>query len=93
MLLRDYCPKSALQTKTTSISRPRFPVIDAHNHLSGMFGGDWDQRPVPVLLDLLDEAGVQVYVDLDGGWGEDVLQQHLDYFKKRPLTTLWSLVG
>ena len=82
MLLRDYCPKSALQTKTTLIDQPRYPVIDAHNHLSGMFGGGWDQRPVSKLVDVLDEAGVQVYVDLDGGWGEDVLQKHLDYFKK-----------
>jgi predicted TIM-barrel fold metal-dependent hydrolase len=82
MLLSDYRPKSALQTKTTRITKPRFPVIDAHNHLTGMFGGGWDQRPVSALLDLLDEAGVQVYVDLDGGWGEDILQQHLDYFKK-----------
>jgi len=82
MLLRDYRPKSAMQTKTTLIQKPRFPVIDAHNHLSGMFGGGWDQRPVPMLLDLLDQAGVQVYVDLDGGWGEDILQGHLDYFKK-----------
>jgi predicted TIM-barrel fold metal-dependent hydrolase len=82
MLLRDYCPKSALHTKTTLITKPRFPVIDAHNHLSGEFGGEWDQRPLPELLDLLDEAGVQVYVDLDGGWGEDVLQKHLNYFKK-----------
>ena len=82
MLLRDYCPKSALQTQTTLIDQPRYPVIDAHNHLSGMFGGGWDQRPVSKLVDVLDEAGVQVYVDLDGGWGEDVLQKHLDYFKK-----------
>lgn len=81
MLLSEYRPKSALQTKTTLITKPRFPVIDAHNHLSGTFGGGWDQRPLPMLLDRLDEAGVQVYVDLDGGWGEDVLQSHLDYFK------------
>jgi predicted TIM-barrel fold metal-dependent hydrolase len=82
MLLRDYCPKSALQTSTTRITEPRFPVIDAHNHLSGMFGGSWDQREVSALIDLLDQARVQVYVDLDGGWGEDILQQHLDHFKQ-----------
>ena len=81
MLLENYCPKSALQTKTTQVTKPRFPVIDAHNHLSGTFGGGWDQRPVQELLDLLDEAGVQTYVDLDGGWGEEILQKHLDYFK------------
>jgi predicted TIM-barrel fold metal-dependent hydrolase len=30
---------------------------------------------------VLDEAGVQVYVDLDGGWGEEILHQRLDKFK------------
>ena len=82
MILNDYRPKSALKTKTTLFKKPRFPVIDAHNHLSGMFGGDWDQRQVSALIDLLDEAGVQVYVDLDSGWGEEILQQHLEHFKK-----------
>jgi predicted TIM-barrel fold metal-dependent hydrolase len=35
------------------------------------------------LLDLLDEAGVTHYVDLDGGWGEDILNAHLDHFKAK----------
>lgn len=82
MDLREYRPKSALQTKTTLINTPRYPVVDAHNHLSGMFGGGWDQRPVPEVLERLDEAGVQVYVDLDGGWGEEILQRHLAHFKQ-----------
>ncbi len=82
MDLREYRPKSALHTKTTLVSVPRYPVVDAHNHLSGMFGGGWDQRPVSELLERLDESGVQVYVDLDGGWGEDVLQRHLAHFKQ-----------
>jgi predicted TIM-barrel fold metal-dependent hydrolase len=30
---------------------------------------------------VLDQAGVRVYVDLDGGWGESVLEAHLDHFK------------
>jgi predicted TIM-barrel fold metal-dependent hydrolase len=81
MLLTDFRPRPALVTKTTEILRPRFPVIDAHNHLGGPFGGDWDKRPANELLDVLDMAGVQRYVDLDGGWGEDILQAHLDHFK------------
>lgn len=81
MLLTDYRPWPVLTRKTTIVDKPRFPVIDAHNHLAEPFGGGWDKRPLPALLDLLDEAGVQVYVDLDGGWGEAMLQQHLNYFK------------
>ncbi len=62
--------------------KPRFPVIDAHNHLGQDFGGGWDQKPLSQLLDLLDQAGIQRYVDLDGGWGEDLLNAHLEHFKQ-----------
>ncbi len=81
MLLTEYKPRPALVTKTTIVEKPRFPVIDAHNHLGEEFGGGWDKRPVSELLPVLDEAGVRFLVDLDGGWGEDILQRHLDHFK------------
>lgn len=83
MLLADYCPKSQLVTQTTLVQKPRFSVIDAHNHLADPFGGGWDRKPLPELLALLDEAGVSVYVDLDGGWGEGILNAHLDHFKSK----------
>lgn len=82
MLLENYRPKSKLITKNTIVNQPRFPVIDAHNHLTGHYGG-WDQKPLNELLDRLDEAGVEMYVDLDGGWGEDMLNRHLEYFKSK----------
>lgn len=82
LALGDYRPQSQLVVKTTAVPKPRFPVIDAHNHLGEPFGGGWDKKPLPKLLDRLDEANVEVYVDLDGGWGEDILQRHLDHFKK-----------
>ena len=81
MQLLNFAPNSKLQIKKTVIHKPRFPIIDAHNHLGEVFGGGWDQKPLSQLLDQLDEAGVRHYVDLDGGWGEDILQQHLDHFK------------
>jgi predicted TIM-barrel fold metal-dependent hydrolase len=83
MLLADFRPKSQLVTKTTLVEKPRVPVIDAHNHLGEPFGGGWDKKPLPELLDLLNEAGVVTYVDLDGGWGEDILNTHLDLFKAK----------
>ncbi len=61
--------------------RPRFPVIDAHNHLGEEFGGGWIHRPVTELIDLLDQVNVKLYVDLDGGWSEDVLALHINRFK------------
>ena len=33
------------------------------------------------MLKNLDEVGVKVFVDLDGGWGEDILQKHLETYK------------
>jgi predicted TIM-barrel fold metal-dependent hydrolase len=81
MLLADYQPRPALVTPTTVVEQPRCPVIDAHNHLGAEFGGGWDARPVAELLDVLDAAGVQWLVDLDGGWGEAILHAHLDHFK------------
>jgi predicted TIM-barrel fold metal-dependent hydrolase len=81
MLLENYRPRSKLVTKTTLVGKPKFPVIDAHDHLGEPFGGGWDKRPLSELLDLLELAGVVCYVDLDGGWGEDILNSHLDIFK------------
>lgn len=81
MLLKNFRPQSRLVTKTTLVARPKVPVIDAHNHLTEPFGGGWDRRPVAELLAQLDEAGVTALVDLDGGWGEELLNAHLDHFK------------
>ncbi len=81
MLLGNFRPQSKMVTKTTLVDKPKFPVIDAHNHLAEPFGGGWDNKPLTELIDLLDEANVTHYVDLDGGWGEDILNKHLDLFK------------
>ena len=33
--LRDWHPRSMLVTRATAVERPKFPVIDVHNHLGG----------------------------------------------------------
>jgi predicted TIM-barrel fold metal-dependent hydrolase len=81
MNLLDFRPRATLVLPQSVVLKPRFPVIDAHNHLAEPFGGGWDKRPVSQLIDVLDEAEVKMYVDLDGGWGEDILHAHLDHFK------------
>jgi predicted TIM-barrel fold metal-dependent hydrolase len=81
MELEKYRPRSALVTRTTLVERPRFPAIDAHDHLGDEFGGGWIRRPLAELLALLDQAGIVCYIDLDGGWGESVLQEHLEKLK------------
>jgi predicted TIM-barrel fold metal-dependent hydrolase len=84
MELEKFRPRPALVTKTTLVEKPRFPAIDAHNHLGDEFGGGWIHRPLTELLATLDQAGIQRYVDLDGGWGEAVLQEHLAKLKAAP---------
>jgi predicted TIM-barrel fold metal-dependent hydrolase len=83
MQLEEHRPRSMLILKETVISHPRYPVVDAHNHLFEPFGDGWERKPFPELLERLDQAGVRLYVDLDGGWGEEVLNEHLDLFKAR----------
>jgi predicted TIM-barrel fold metal-dependent hydrolase len=78
--LAAFQPRPALVVKTSHVTAPRFPVIDAHNHL-GEFGGNWASRPVQDLFNTLDQTNVQVYVDLDGGWGEEILDHRLATFK------------
>jgi predicted TIM-barrel fold metal-dependent hydrolase len=94
--------RSQLVTKTTTVTKPAFPAIDAHNHL-GQFGGNWERRTASELLARLDEAHVTHYVDLDGGWGEDILDAHLKKFKEAaperftmfagPNWNLWEKAG
>src|SRR3972149_4877366 len=66
----DFRPRSRLRVAAHGVPRPAVPAIDAHNHLGAAFGGAWASRPPDELLPILDEAGVEAIVDLDGGWGE-----------------------
>jgi predicted TIM-barrel fold metal-dependent hydrolase len=68
--LADFRPRSSLRVPAHLVDRPRFPVVDAHNHLGSPFGGDWSSRSPSELIDVLDEAGVATLVDLDGGQGD-----------------------
>lgn len=72
MRLAQFRPRQALRVPATPIERPRFPVIDAHNHLGPVFGGPWADRPVAELLAAMDASGVQALVDLDGGGGDEL---------------------
>jgi predicted TIM-barrel fold metal-dependent hydrolase len=90
--LVDFKPQPKLVTKETAVSTPRFRVVDAHNHLGEPFGGGWDKRPLPDLLHRLDAAHVDHYIDLDGGWGEAILQHHLDHFKQ-PAPERFTIFG
>lgn len=78
--LESFRPEPKLVVDRTEVTAPRFDVIDVHNHIEGPFGG-WTQLEPQRLLDVMDEAGVHVLVDLDGGWGEKYLDDHLRTYK------------
>jgi predicted TIM-barrel fold metal-dependent hydrolase len=84
MRLSDYRPVSRLRLPRHLIDRPRFGVVDAHNHLGDTFSDGWSKRPVAELLAALDEAGVETVIDLDGGQGEAFSAHYAGYAGKHP---------
>jgi predicted TIM-barrel fold metal-dependent hydrolase len=80
--LKDFRPVAKLERKQTLVTKPHCKVIDAHNHLGPDFGGGWCDKSPGELLERLDEAHVVAYVDLDGGWDEDILNSRLKKFKE-----------
>jgi len=79
--LADYRPRSRLVVPETVVERPRYPAVDAHNHLGRWLTGDWCVGDVGALLALLDEVGVEAIVNLDGRWGEE-LDANLDRYDR-----------
>ncbi len=67
--LRDWEPKSMLVSRTTNVSKAKFPVIDVHNHLGGGKAILTPER-VSRYLSEMDSSGVQTVVNLDGGWDQ-----------------------
>lgn len=67
--LRDWQPRSMMVTKTTIVEKPRYPVVDIHNHLGG---GKDRLTPATVkrYLTEMAEAGVRTVINLDGGYGD-----------------------
>jgi predicted TIM-barrel fold metal-dependent hydrolase len=87
LMLREFEPRHMLRVEEHEILRPRFPVIDAHNHLGDAFvswSDDWLSRPVSDLLATLDEAGVRTVIDLDGRWGDRLQAEIARYQEPYP---------
>ena len=77
LTLEEFRPRQELRVPETHVPRPRYPAVDAHNHLGSAFAGDWATRPASDLAAVMDAAGVEAIVDLDGGWG-DGLRAEID---------------
>lgn len=80
--LASYRPVSRLVVPETSVARPAYAAVDAHNHLGRWLTGDWSVPDVGALLALLDEVDVTAVVNLDGRWGDE-LEANLDRYDRR----------
>ncbi|GFZ97653.1 amidohydrolase family protein [Dyella caseinilytica] len=86
--LKDFKPHSMLRVPKNRIERPRFPVIDAHTHLTWSrkvrngvsVGEDITVFAKPEdLLPVMDRKGVRTLVNLTGGVGKG-LEQSIQMF-------------
>jgi predicted TIM-barrel fold metal-dependent hydrolase len=76
LLAKDYQPRSELVVPAHFVPRSKFPVIDAHNHVTYP-GFGWDLQDMPRMLHELDELNVATIVNLSGEWG-DTLERNIE---------------
>jgi len=91
LLLKDYMPRSTLVTEEHIVDKPRFPAVDAHNHLgfrTDAFGqptageGTGRLEDVGQLVETMDQCGIRAVANLTGRWGDD-LKRLLEQFEGR----------
>jgi predicted TIM-barrel fold metal-dependent hydrolase len=78
LALEDYEPRSMLRVRETSVPRARFPVVDAHTHLTFVEREPGEPgpgtlevlAPPEALLPVMDRKNVKLMVNLTGGSGE-----------------------
>ena len=68
--LLDWQPRSQLVVKETTVLKPKFPVIDIHNHLGKL-------ENTQKYLEEMDKAGVWMCVSLDANSEKDFYKEHL----------------
>ena len=71
--LVDWSPKSQLVVKETKIIKPKYPVIDIHNHLRDLSKAEY-------YLKEMDKAGVWMCANLDGLSENDLYKENLSVY-------------
>lgn len=74
--LSDYAPRPALTVPSHEIKRPRFPVIDYHNHLDS-------QSPQDVLR-VMDECSVEKIVNITMQTGQEAIDSIEKFHRAAP---------
>ncbi|OAH50170.1 amidohydrolase family protein [Microbacterium oleivorans] len=72
--LREWTPRSMLRAPATAVDLPHTPCIDIHNHLGRWLteGGGWMIDDVDDLIRTMDARHVDIIVNLDGMWGDEI---------------------
>lgn len=73
--LNRFRPVSRLELPGRERLTPRFPVIDAHNHLLRTLDA-------PALVSAMNRYGIRTIIDMDGFW-DGVLDEEMKLFGKR----------
>ena len=83
--LRDWTPRSMLRAAATAVDLPHTPCIDIHNHLGRWLTGDggWMIEDVGDLIRTMDACHVDMIVNLDGMWGDEI-DSNLDRYDRAP---------
>jgi predicted TIM-barrel fold metal-dependent hydrolase len=82
--ISDFQPRSQLRTPVHEVTRPRFPVIDYHNHLDSLDPND--------VLRIMDACDIEHMINITMQVGEPAMQQLRRYAKasKRFSTIAWA---
>ena len=59
-------PKALMKLPRTNITRAKFPAIDFHLHGRR----SWHRRRLQKMVKLMDETGIGVICNMDGGFGK-----------------------
>lgn len=70
-------PVSTLKLKETPVEKPKFPVIDVHNHFGFAKPGELDN-----IIEIMDEYNFKAVINLDGQTG-DKLRENIENYQNR----------
>lgn len=84
LLLRDFAPRSMLRLPAHEGLRPRFPVVDFHQHTNDRLGEGRAGMPPAELVAHMDAANVRTLVILTGKWGDALSRLHDALVKPYP---------
>ncbi|MDP9028242.1 MAG: amidohydrolase, partial [Actinomycetota bacterium] len=86
-------PATELVLPRQEVTRSLVPSIDVHNHIGRWLNdGKWMFDEPADLIDVLDESNVELLVNLDGFWGEELeanLHRYDARFPDRIATFAW----